>query len=155
MKIHDDINNKSAGKIIGELYRAAHVYFQHEFSKYSIGHSQIRTLFFITKNEGLTQREIAKELGLDKSSVTSQLQLLEKNGYIRRNTSPRDARVQEITITDKTKEMIAPIKMVLASWTDTMLDGFTENERNELFAYLERMKKNSHEKLRRIKSDNS
>ena len=45
--------NRSAGRLINELSRAAHIYFQSEFKKYSIGHAQIITLLFIARNEGI------------------------------------------------------------------------------------------------------
>ena len=40
-------NRQSAGKIIGEISRAAHVFFQYKFKDCSIGHAQVRTLHFL------------------------------------------------------------------------------------------------------------
>lgn len=145
-----DKKQPSAGRLINELSRKAHIYFQHEFKKYSIGHAQIRTLFYITHNEGQTQKQLANYLNLDKSSITSQLQILERNGYISRTTSKMDARMQVISITDKTKEIIVPLQHVLSSWTETLLDGFNETERSDVFNYLERMRNNAKNKLSQI-----
>jgi DNA-binding MarR family transcriptional regulator len=139
-------NTRSAGKMIGELSRAAHIYFQSEFKQYSIGHAQIRTLLFIAKNEGSSQLEISKHLKLDKSSITSQLQLLEKNGYISRHIADHDARMHKLSITEKTRDILEPIKKAHASWTSILLDGFSENEKTELFTYLEKMLSNAKKK---------
>jgi len=135
-------SKKSAGKIINELSRAADIYFKTEFKKYSIGHAQIRTLLFLSRNEGISQLELSKSLNLDKSSITSQLQTLEKNGYISRHISEADARMHQLNITDKTREILRPLKKVFSSWTEILLDGFDKKERAIVFQYLEKMQNN-------------
>lgn len=145
-----DKKHASAGRLINELSRGAHIFFQHEFKKYNIGHAQIRTLFYIVHNESQTQKQLANYLNLDKSSITSQLQILERNGYISRATSKIDARMQVIGITDKTREILEPLQQVFSSWTETLLDGFNEKERSTIFNYLERMRVNTKNKLSQI-----
>ena len=140
----------SAGRLINELSRAAHVYFQHEFKKYRIGHAQIRTLFYVAQNEGKTQKELAEYLNLDKSSITSQLQLLERNGYIKRKASEKDARKQVIAVTDRTRKILPEMQHVLESWTETLLDGFDEEERKQVFRTLIKMSSNAKRKLDEI-----
>ena len=152
MKNENDGKNVSAGRLINELSRAANIYFQHEFSKYNIGHAQIRTLLYIAQNKGRTQTELAKYLNLDKSSVTSQLQILEKNGYIKRQTSAEDARKQVIAVTTKTDGILPTLKHVFSSWTETLLDGFNENERADVFNYLQKMRGNAKNRLSQISS---
>jgi len=152
MKNNHDNQRRSAGRIIGELSRAALTYFQHEFKTYSIGHAQVRTLHFLAQNEGVSQLELAKQLKLDKSSVTSQLRILERNGYISREKVAGDARMFQIVLTDKTREILPALKMIFLSWTETLLDGFDEEERAEIFAYLERMHENASNRLEVIKT---
>ena len=144
------MKTESAGRLINELSRASNVYFQHAFRKYNIGHAQIRTLFYISQNEGQTQKALAEYLNLDKSSITSQLQILEKNGYVEREKSIRDARKQVINVTDKTRELIPSLQQVLLSWTETLLDGFDAHERSAIFNYLHKMRLNAGNKLSAI-----
>ncbi len=148
------MKRQSAGKLINELSRAAQCYFKHEFQANNIGHAQLRTLFYIAHNEGNTQKELGEYLHLDKSSITSQLQILEKNGYISRQTSKEDARKQVIFITDKATKLLPTIETVLVSWTETLLDGFSNEERTELFAYLNKMSENARMKLSELQKDN-
>jgi DNA-binding MarR family transcriptional regulator len=101
----------------------------------------------VARNEGISQLELSKHLNLDKSSITSQLGILEKNGYITRQVSENDARMHQIILTDKTREILEPLKRVFSSWTEFLLDGFSESERTELFKYLERMHTNAMNKL--------
>ncbi len=143
----DKHKDPSIGQLINELSRVSHSYFQQELKKFQIGHGQIRTLFFIVHHEGLTPKEIADYMKLDKSSLTSQLQLLERNGYIERVTSEDDARKQNIRITDKTKEILPPIKQTFYSWTDSLLEGFSIDDIEKLTLYLKRMRENVKVKL--------
>ncbi len=96
--------------------------------------------------------DVAQYLNLDKSSVTSQLNVLEKNGYIIRHKSERDGRKHQLNITDKTREILDPLKMVFMSWTEILLDGFSESERTEVFNYLFRMRDNAKNGLNMIKN---
>jgi len=152
MKTENNIQERSAGRIIDELSRAAHVYFHSEFQNHSIGHAQIKTLLHISRNEGLSQLDLSETLRLDKSSVTSQLQILEKNGFIIRQPSKKDGRKHCIMLTNKTHELLEPLKQVFSSWTTTLLKGFNDVEKEELFLYLERMQHNAREKLELIKT---
>ncbi len=143
----NEAREASAGKLIGDIARGAHMYFQHAFKDYGIGHAQIRTIVFLAHNEGLTQQEIATRLHLDKSSVTSQLQLLEKNGYIQRAVSSTDARKQVVHLTPKTQDILKPIQQITSGWTHTLLQGFSAEEQEQLLHYLIRMRTNAREHL--------
>ncbi len=150
MKNMNNTKNASAGRLINEISRAGHIYFQHEFKKFNIGHAQIRTLLYIAQNNGKTQKELAEFLNLDKSSITSQLQILEKNGYIKREKSKLDARKQVINPTGRTKEIVPSLQQVLLAWTETLLKGFDDNERVDIFNYLQKMRVNAKNKLSAI-----
>ena len=60
MKSINNTENISAGRIINDISRAGHVYFQYEFRKFNIGYAQIRTLLYIAQSEGKTQKELAE-----------------------------------------------------------------------------------------------
>lgn len=139
--------------MISELSRAAHIYFQHAFRKYHIGHAQIRTLYFIALNEGINQKELALQLDLDKSSITSQLQILERNRYITRKASDEDARKQIIRTTDRTRAIMPSLQGVLDDWSETLLGGFNKQERREIFSILMKMKVNAKNKLAELCSE--
>ncbi len=136
------MKNQSAGKLINELSRAGQVFLQNEFSQYNIGYAQVRTLMFLIHNPDRTQNELVEYGKLDKSSITSQLKILEKNGYVTKQRSESDARKQIVNVTEKTRELLPELKRVFDSWTTCLLSDFTENEREDIFNYLQRMKKN-------------
>lgn len=54
----------------------------------------------LDKTTGLTQIELGRVLGLDKTTLTSQLDRLERNGLIERRPDPRDRRARIPVITE-------------------------------------------------------
>ncbi len=136
-------HHQSAGKIIGELSRAANIFFQHQFKDDPIGHAQVRTLHFLSHNDGISQAELTDYFKLDKSSVTSQLNSLEKNGYIKRTVSSKDARIRTIHITDQTKDISDSLMSVFSSWTDVLLNNFNEKEKADILIMLNEMQDNA------------
>ncbi|WP_020075626.1 MarR family winged helix-turn-helix transcriptional regulator [Cryocola sp. 340MFSha3.1] len=55
----------------------------------------------LDKTTGLTQIELGRVLGLDKTTLTSQLDRLERNGLIERRPDPRDRRARIPVITEE------------------------------------------------------
>lgn len=145
--------NPSVGKLIGAIARTAHIYFQQQFKSYSIGYAQVMTLHFVSRRNGINQLELTHLLNLDKSSITSQLNSLEKNGYIIRVVSDDDARVRKIYITDKTRAIEESIHKVFNSWSEVLLQGFSDAEQKNIFLLLEKMLGNAHNKIEEIKQD--
>lgn len=145
--------NKSIGKKIGILSRSQQIYFSNNLKKYSIGHSQITTLHYISHHDGLTQYELIKHLQLNKSSVTTQLNNLEKNGYITRKIYKSDKRERKIFITEKTKQIKDSLHEVFTSWSNILTKGFTETERELSYKLLNKMIDNTKNEISKIKLD--
>ncbi|QGY42187.1 MarR family transcriptional regulator [Maribellus comscasis] len=135
----EENNRRSVGKHIGFLSRAAHRYLKHSFKDYSIGHAQVLTLHFISRNNGLNQNELGHYLNLDKSSVTSQLNILEKNGYVIRKPDKNDFRGRRIFITEKTKALQPKLYERFSEWSKILLDGFTKEEIEFIYSFLGKM----------------
>ncbi len=146
-------HRRSIGKEIGFISRSSHIYFQHQFKNYSIGHAQVITLHHICKHNGLNQHELVNHFNLDKSSVTSQISILEKNGYISREKNKDDSRERKIYITEKTEAIQNNLKEKFSGWTDIMLDGFREEEKEELFSLMGKLKENVERAIKKLKED--
>ncbi|MCK5822450.1 MAG: MarR family transcriptional regulator [Bacteroidales bacterium] len=143
----------SVGKLIKILDHSAQKYFHNTFKNYSIGHAQIMTLHIIFRNNGISQAELTKRLCLDKASVTSQLNILEKNNYIIRKTSKKDGRLRNIYLTDKSKSIQNSIQNEFSGWSEILLQGFNKKDKDLTFNYLEKMIKNASDKIKEISKD--
>jgi DNA-binding MarR family transcriptional regulator len=61
----------------------------------------------LDKGLGVSVRVVAKAIHVDPSFVTTQSKLLEKNGLVRRRVAEEDARVVQLSLTDKAYKQIA------------------------------------------------
>ena len=97
-------------KKINILAKRIHRRIDKEASQYGITGVQGRILGFInhnSKNRDIFQKDIEEELDIRRSSVTSVLQLMEKNGFIERVSVSEDARLKKLIITEKGARIIA------------------------------------------------
>src|SRR5260370_7270099 len=63
----------------------------------------------LDQGEGVPVKVVAKMLHVDPSFVTTQSKMLEKKGFMRRKTSLEDARIVQMSLTDKTYKHIASL----------------------------------------------
>jgi DNA-binding MarR family transcriptional regulator len=61
----------------------------------------------IDQDDGVPVNVVSKKLHVDSSFVTTQSKILEKKGFLRRKTSSEDARVVQMSLTDKTYKHLA------------------------------------------------
>lgn len=150
MKKTMEISKRSMGKELGILSRATQKFLRHQFKEYDIGHAQLMTLHFICRNDGLSQNELVNYFQLDKSSITSQLNKLEKNGYIIREINSRDSRGRRIYKTEKTKEMEDALHEKFLSWSKVLVNGLSIEDLEFAFNVIDKMKMNSQQDLETI-----
>jgi MarR family transcriptional regulator, organic hydroperoxide resistance regulator len=72
----------------------------------------------LDQGDGVPVNVVSKKLHVDSSFVTTQSKLLEKKGFLRRKTSAEDARVVQMSLTDRTYKHMAN----LASQQETLHD---------------------------------
>jgi DNA-binding MarR family transcriptional regulator len=87
----------------------------------------------LDKGEGVSVKVVSKMLHVDPSFVTTQSKMLEKKGFMRRKTSADDARIVQMSLTDKTYKHIANLasqqdalnEFIFAEFGDRELAEFT------------------------------
>lgn len=72
--------------------------------------TQYSMLMNITRNRGITTTELAKVMLMDQTTVTRNLQLLEKKGFIFFLEEGKDLRSKQIQISQKGQKMIEQAK---------------------------------------------
>jgi MarR family transcriptional regulator, organic hydroperoxide resistance regulator len=87
----------------------------------------------LDQGEGVPVKVVSKMLHVDPSFVTTQSKLLEKKGFMRRKTSTEDARIVQMSLTDKAYKHIANLasqqealnEFIFAEFKDRELAAFT------------------------------
>ena len=86
-------------------YMALHRQSDARFSALGVTADQFVLLATLAHGNALTQRELARRMPSDPSTVRAMLVLLEKRGLIQRETCPNDARARTVGITTAGKQM--------------------------------------------------
>lgn len=85
----------------------------------------------LDKDDGVPVNAVSKRLHVDPSFVTTQSKLLEKRGLLRRKPSPIDARVVQMSLTDKTRNHLASLAAQLDAMNEFVFEEFDEDELTE------------------------
>ncbi len=99
-------------------------------------------LFQLSVNEKMTMGELSEKINRDKSTTTVLVRKLEKDGFITGDADPNDKRSRIIYLTEKGKQFNATAQELSSDLVGTFFKDFTENEKEEFFKTLLRIKKN-------------
>ena len=86
-----------------------------------------------------SQREIAAQAGLDKSTMVVTLDQLERAGLAERRPSPTDRRARTVVLTRKGRDVLARAEAVVSGITDDVLATLPVEERAALVGGLRRL----------------
>jgi DNA-binding MarR family transcriptional regulator len=86
------------------------------------------------QDNGVPVNAVSKKLHVDSSFITTQSKVLEKKGFLRRKTSSEDARIVQMSLTDKTYKHLASLAaqqealndFIFAEFDDQQLDQLTD-----------------------------
>jgi DNA-binding MarR family transcriptional regulator len=94
----------------------------------------------LAKTPNLTQVELGKALGLDRTTLMSQLDRLERTGLVVRRSDPRDRRIRIPEITKAGNVLRAKVASACASAEAAALNSFSQDQvqtfRRMLFAII-------------------
>jgi MarR family transcriptional regulator, organic hydroperoxide resistance regulator len=93
------------------------------------------------QGDGVPVNAVSKLLHVDPSFVTTQSKLLEKKGFVRRKTSSEDARIVQMSLTDKTRKHLANLASQQESLNEFIFAEFSERELNDLAGKLGALKR--------------
>ena len=125
------------------LHRAAqhmHNVTGEQAEKHGLTLREYIVLSALDKTPGLTQGELGRSLSLDKSTLMSQLDRLERRDLVVRRNAPGDRRIRIPEITESGEALRATVAEASAAVEESVLDGFSQDHiaslRQMLFAII-------------------
>ncbi len=107
-----------------------------------IDRTRHRILMYLGRTGNLpSQKQLAEYFEVTPAAITGALQKLESDCYIERKLGT-DNRFNEITITEKGKDIVELTRELFSSVDDSLFLGFSEKEIDEFSEYLERISAN-------------
>lgn len=110
--------------------------------RYGLHRGQHRILMTLACREIHSQVDLARELEVSPAAIAVSLKALEKEGFITRTMNKNDNRVNFVEVTDKAKKIIEDSNDYFYRLDKRMYEGFSVEERKELYHYLERIYRN-------------
>lgn len=95
--------------------------------------------FYSNKDRDIFQRDLEQEFDIRRSTASNILSLMEKNGLIKRESVPYDARLKKITLTDKAVEIQNKIDDNFERLELTMRQGISDEELNTFYNVLDKI----------------
>lgn len=115
-----------------------------EVSQYGITGMQSRILGFICREsdkKDIYQKDIEEEFDIRRSSVTSVLQLMEANGYIKRVSVAEDGRLKKIIVTEKGLEIQNNVFDFILKFEKSLRNELSDDEYTILIKLINRLSK--------------
>ena len=103
-----------------------------------------RIISYIYRNHDrdVFARDLENDLMVTRSTVSKVTDTMIAKGLIERVAVEHDARLKKLVLTEKAEEYAQCICEEIESFEKMMLDGFSKEEKKQLFSYIDRMKEN-------------
>ena len=85
--------------------------------------SRARALFALSKRDGLNQRELADELGIETPTIVRLLDGMEKQDFIERRVEASDRRAKQIHMTERGRAIADEIDKLACEIREQVMDG--------------------------------
>ena len=140
-------NSQRIGKCILDTAHQLKVTLDASFEDAALNGLQARILCFIEKKDMpgkcVYQRDIESEFKIRRSSVSSVLDTMEKNGYVIRQQTQQDARLKQLVLTEKAKEMSQQHKESIDRFEENLVKNMSVQETETLKYLLNKVLENT------------
>jgi DNA-binding MarR family transcriptional regulator len=136
-------DNEPLTPYICQISRLSTLFVGREMSRLGFGPGQFFILAELYRNEGLSQDELSRRLGIDKSNTSRALAKLEKYGLIRRKSDVNNHRIKKIYLKPKAHEIKREFINIQQKWNAELLHGLADDKITDLLANLKIMAHNA------------
>lgn len=136
---------KSYGFITGKVEQLFEMAFSKELAPYDINVKQYGVLIKIDENPNSSQKEIAEELKIDRTTMVSFVDHLEVLKYLTRTKNAQDRRSYCLTITEKGKQILEDCWGALEQSERKIISSLSDQEARLLKDLLIKIFKNQEE----------
>lgn len=136
------VMSDSLGFLITDVSRLMRKHFDERARLLGTTRAQWRTLFILSRNEGIHQGGLADLLEVEPITVCRMIDRLEESGLVERRRDPADRRAWRIHMTDAAKPLLARLRALSDDMLEVALDGIDAPERAALAGSLHRIHQN-------------
>ena len=105
-------------------------------------HGWIIRYLYTNQDKDVFQKDIEQYFSLGRSTVTNIIQLMERKGYIARESVEHDARLKKVVLTEKGIRNQEMLEDLVESLDTRLVDGITDEELYVFYSVIEKLKRN-------------
>ena len=137
------INKEQPTPWICRISRLSSQFIGREMGRIGFGPGQFYLLAELFVEEGLSQDELSRRVGVDKSNTSRGLAKLEEYGLICRKVSPGNHKEKRVYLQPKALEIRSDFRKIQNQWHANLLKGVSEEEKGVLLSVLKKMAENA------------
>lgn len=130
------------GFLIHDVSRLRRSAFDRCLKPLNVTRSQWWVLAYLSREDGMTQSQLAEELDLGKVAIGGLIDRLEKSALVRREADANDRRVNRVFLEPQSKLLINKMRKVSHQMNETILRGIPEAALETSALTLKSMKHN-------------
>jgi len=135
-------NERHLGFLLSDINRLARREFDRRVRHLGLTRAQWLFLFYLDRQPGATQSELAELLQMEKISVSRQATRLERAGWIERRDSREDGRAYHLHLTPRASRIVEKLDGMATALRTDFLRGLPQARRAALLSDLSRIKAN-------------
>ncbi len=105
-------------------------------------HGWIIRYLYANQDKDVFQKDIEQYFSIGRSTVTNIIQLMERKGYIARESVEHDARLKKVVLTEKGIRNQEMLEDLVESLDTRLVDGITDEELSVFYSVIEKLKRN-------------
>lgn len=129
------------GFLIHDVSRLRRSAFDRCLKPLNVTRSQRWVLAYLSREDGMTQSQLAEELDLGKVAIGGLIDRLEKSALVRRDADASDRRVNRVFLEPKSKRLIARMRKVSHRLNERILAGILDESLENTAITLDAMKR--------------
>ena len=102
--------------------------------------------FYHNRDKDIFQKDFEQEFNIRRSTASNILSLMEKNGLIKRESVPYDARLKKITLTDKAVDIQHIVDKTFIELEKTLKKDITQEQLEVFYRVLDKINSNTERK---------
>ncbi len=133
---------RNLGFLFADISRLARLEFDRRVRDLGLTRAQWLFLYYLARQPGCTQSDLAEVLQLEKITISRQAERLEKAGWIARDEQANDGRAYHLKLTGRARRTIRDLELRAELLREEYLEGVSPQHRRTLLTELTVIKKN-------------
>jgi DNA-binding MarR family transcriptional regulator len=130
------------GFLLKDATRLLRRRFERELQGMPMTLAQLQVVGRLSRNEGIGQAGLAALLDIEPMTLSRHVDRMEAAGLVERRQDPNDRRARQLFTTEKSRELLAPMRALAREVFEQALAGVSPEERAGFVAALETMIRN-------------